>query len=174
MAGEDRGHPVGTNKQGVKSLTGPGTAHAGRTHRHTGDRQPARHRLLCQQPRDVRGRHVALDEVVAYGRRVASSKVRCDLQPAFERIKRILIDILRLDREARLPDMIDPGGTAPAGGGFQDFNDGFRVGQCSQGECGSRSGQQKCASFHHVFLFELPETLELCFRESRGCSCLSA
>lgn len=174
MAREDRGRAVGANKQGVKSVTGPGTAHAGRTHRHTGDRQPARHRLLCQQPRDVRGRHVALDKIVAHDRRVTSSKFRCNLQPIFERIKRILIDVLRLDREARLPDMIDPSGAASAGGGFQDFNDRFRVGQCSQGECGSRSGQQERTSFHHVFLFELPETLELCFRESRGCSCLSA
>ena len=117
---------------------------------------------------------MAFYEIVVHNCGMAPCEFRRDLQTIFERIKRILIDVLRLDREARLPDMIDPSGAASAGGGFQDFNDRFRVGQCSQGECGSRSGQQERTSFHHVFLFELPETLELCFRESRGCSCLSA
>ena len=148
VAREDRGHPVGADKQGIKSVTCPGTAHAGRTHRHAGNRQPARHRLLCQQPCDVSGRHVALDEIVAHDRCMASGKLWCDLQPVFERPKLILIDVLRLDREPRLPDMIQPVGAAYSGGRFEHLQKGCRVSDNWERQGGCCACHQKCASFH--------------------------
>jgi len=40
---------------------------------------------------------MAFDEIVAHNRSMASGKFRCDLQPVFECVKRILINVLRLD-----------------------------------------------------------------------------
>lgn len=40
---------------------------------------------------------MAFDEIVAQNCSMAPGELRCDLQPVFESVKRILINVLRLD-----------------------------------------------------------------------------
>ena len=60
---------------------------------------------------------MAFDEIVAQNCSMAPGQFRRDLQPVFEGVERILIDILRHNRESGLSHVLNPGSTAAAGRG---------------------------------------------------------
>lgn len=95
---------------------------------------------------------MAFEKMAAHNRGVEPGKLLCDLQTVLERIERILIDILRLDREPCLPDMLDPGGSAAAARGLVDPDQLAGVGQDGPCQCQCSAGKQKRASFHRSVL----------------------
>ena len=98
---------------------------------------------------------MALNEIIAHHSGVAPGQFRRDLEPVFQRIEGVLLDILGLDLKPGLPDMINPGRAASAGRGFDNLYDGFGIGHGRKRDCGGSAGQQKATSFHVWFPFEL-------------------
>jgi hypothetical protein len=84
---------------------------------------------------------MALDEIIAHHGGVATGQFRRDLEPVFQRIEGVLLDILDLDLESGLPDMIDPGGTASAGRGFDNLYGRCGIGHGRKRDCGGSAGQ---------------------------------
>ena len=106
MAGKDRAKPVILQQDDIVRLSCRSLLHAGRTDRHSRDCESLGRGSLRQQPSDVSGGHMPLNDIAINHSRVARLKIVGDTGVGFDAGK--IFRVMDLDGEPRRSQMPDP------------------------------------------------------------------
>jgi hypothetical protein len=111
---------VGQDEQNVVR-NAPTSLHAGRSRRHSGDRETARLRTLGEEPLDLARGYVPFDRIALDDRGVAAAERVRYAEPGA--VNPRVLHVLRLHTEAVCPQMLDPRAAAASAGILVDRND---------------------------------------------------